>query len=184
MEYNYTFKLDYEMANRIVAFTKTFGTDDYMEGIARCKKNGRILTISSANNFALGTLKFANEDGFSGIPEGEEFYITVPKKKFTKKDICVTIGATENRTTYTTAQGSTSLWFEEVNRYLDTDKIIENQPETKFKIAFNPKLLAKALEAFDTDYVEFEFSNDISGVYIKSRYSDEMAFVLPKKLYK
>lgn len=183
MEYNYTFGLDYEMANRIVAFTKTFGNDGYREGIARCKKVGRVLTVSSVNNYALGTLRFA-ADEFASIPEGEEFYIMVPKKKFTKKDVYVTVEATENRTTYTTALGATSLMFEEVKHYVNTDKIIENQPDTQFKIAFNPKLLAKALEAFDTDYVEMEFSNDTSGVYIKSRYSDEMAFVLPKKLYK
>lgn len=183
MEYNYTFKLDYDKANRLVAFTKTFSIDSRHEGIARCKRIGRTLTISSVNSFSMGSLKFAGED-FDEIPEGEEFYITVPKKKFTKKDVCVSINATQNHTTYATAQGSTSLWFDEVTSYTNVDRIIENQAETKFKIAFNPKLLAKALESFDTDYVELEFSGDISCAFIKDEREEELAVVAPKRLKK
>ena len=81
MEYNCTFKLDYDNANRLVAFTKTFSIDSRHEGIARCKRIGQELTISSVNSFSMGSLKFAGKD-FDEIPEGKEFYITVPKKNY------------------------------------------------------------------------------------------------------
>lgn len=182
MKYSYTLTFAVDDANKLVIFTKTFstGTLVFPEGLARCKKNGNILTVSSLNNHTAGVLTFKRDD-MDNIPDDEEFFIMVPKKKFAKKDYFVEITATECKSTYLTALGETSLMFEEVNSYPNVERIL-TQPTPTLKIAFDPKLLANALNAFDGDYVEMEFTNSVSGVYIQNESGNKLAYVLPVRM--
>lgn len=184
---SYTFTLTIEQSNTLVNFAKTFsnvngGYYTQFVQLAKCRRDGNSLDITTFNKSSLAKLKFDVSD--SDIPDGAEFFIKVPTTKFKKNDVYVTITASENETTYKTHNSTQSIQFELTATYPKVDRIVDTQPNATLKIAFDPKLLANTLKAFDGDYVEFEFSNSVSGAFITSADKSEMAFILPVKLQK